>query len=203
MRARSIALPCTGHSTGRTPPPESLAATSTAAQRSHPGLSSRRGNHQPPRGNRQHPQKRRYPPSHELGRVGRQPLREVVVGQGLLGDLAVPHQEAVQGPEVMQEAHQKAEDQGGEAEEEDKDPDRHVHQPQEPEHCQGEESDGDHLQGDEHHHPDAPGEDTAFARLAVSQVGHGDPVEIVKAVAPGMVTEICLVVTVCPKVPLA
>lgn len=70
-----------------------------------PGFSNLHGDHQAPCGNRQHPDKRRYQPSYELGRVRRQPLHEVVIGYGLLGDLMVPHQEAVQGPEVMQEAH--------------------------------------------------------------------------------------------------
>lgn len=103
----------------------------------------------------------------------------------------------------MQEAHQKAEYHGGQAEKADEDPGGHMDQPKELEHRQGEERDRNDLKGDEDQHPDAPTEDAAFSGLAVPQVGHGDPMEIVKAVAQGVVTKVCLVVTVCPKVPLA
>lgn len=115
----------------------------------------------------------------------------------------VPHQEAVQGSEVMQEAQQKAEDHGGETQKAEEDHRGHVEQPQALEHRQGEERDGNDLKGDEDQHPDAPGEDAAFSGLAIPQVGHGDPVEIVKAMAQGVVAKVCLVVTVGPKVPLA
>ena len=132
---------------------------------------------------RQHQHKRQYQPSYELGRILRQPLREVVVRQGLLGNLMVPHQKAVQGPEVIQEAHYEAEYHGGQEEKAEEDEARCREQPQALEHRQGEESDGDELKRDRDQHPDACGEHGAFSGLAVSQVGHREPVEIIEAMA--------------------
>lgn len=114
----------------------------------------------------------------------------------------VPHQEAVQGPEVMQEAHEEAQDHGGQAEKAEEGRGGHMGQPQVLKHRQGEESDRYDLDGDEHQHPDAPGEDAAFSGLAVPEVGHRDPMEIVEAVAQWVVTKVSFVVTVRPKVPL-
>ena len=102
---------------------------------------------------RQHQAGRRYQPLYELGRVRREPLREVVIGHGLLGDVTVPHEEAVQGPEVMQEAQQGAEDQGGQEEEAEEDAGGHLDEPQTHEHGQGQQCDGDDLQGDEDQQP--------------------------------------------------
>lgn len=102
---------------------------------------------------RQHQAGRRYLPLYELGRVRCEPLREVVIGHGLLGDVTVPHEEAVQGPEVMQEAQQAAEDQGGQEEEAEEDAGGHLDEPQPPEHGQGQQRDGDDLQGEEDQQP--------------------------------------------------
>lgn len=123
-----------------------------------------------------------YPPSYELGGISRQPLREVVVRQGLLGDVIVAEEEAVQGPEVMQEAHQGAQDRGSQEEEADEDGTGHVGQPQPLERRQGQQGDRDDLERDEHQQPDAAGEDAALPWLAVSQVGHRQPVEVIEAV---------------------
>lgn len=103
----------------------------------------------------------------------------------------------------MQEAHQKAEYHGSKAEKAEEDPGGHADQPQALDDHQGEKHDGNDLKRDEDQRPNGPGEDAAFSGLAVPQVGHGDPMEIVKAVTQGVVTKIGLVVTVCPKVPLA
>lgn len=144
----------------------------------------------------------RYQPAYEPGGVCGESLREVVVIQGLLADVPVGHEEAVQGPEEMQEAQQGAEDGGRQEEQEPEDEVGHLQQPQPPERPQGDQGDGDDLQGNEDQQPDARGEDTALPGLAVPQVGDRDPVEIIEAVRGGVVTEVGFVVTVGSKVPL-
>lgn len=124
----------------------------------------------------------RYPPSYEVARVLRQPLREVVIRQGLLGDVVVPEEEAVQGPEVVEEAQQGGKDQSGQEDEAEEDGGGHVAEPQPLEHCQGEEGNRDDLKRNEDQQPDARCEDTALPGFAVSQVGHGQPMEIIEAV---------------------
>lgn len=124
----------------------------------------------------------RYPPSYELARILRQPLREVVIRQGLLGDVIVPEEEAVQGPEIVQETQQGGEDQSRQEDEAEEDGGGHVAEPQPLEHGQGEEGNRDDLKRDEDQEPDGGREDGALPGFAVSQVGHGQPVEIIEAV---------------------
>ena len=144
----------------------------------------------------------RDPPSDEAGGVLRQPLRQVVVGQGLLGDVAVVQQQAVERPEVVQEAQQGAQDGGGQQEQAGEDEARHAQQPQPAQRRQGEQGDGDHLQGHEGQQPDGRREHAALPGLAVPQVGHGDAVEVVEAVAGRVVAEVAVVAAVGAQVPL-
>lgn len=67
----------------------------------------------------------------------------------------------------MQEAHQKAQYHGGQAEKAEEDQRGHTDQPQVLEHHHGEESDRYDLKRDEHQQPDTAGEHTAFSGLAV------------------------------------
>lgn len=115
----------------------------------------------------------------------------------------VPYQKAVQGPEVVEEGQQEAEDQGGQEKQAEEDSGGHVEQAQVLEGHQGEQGDGDDLQRGVGQHPDAPDEDGAIPRLAVSHVGPEKPIEITEAVAQGMVTKVCVVVTVVTEVPLS
>lgn len=95
----------------------------------------------------------------------------------------IPHQEAVEGPEKVQEAEQEAQDQGGQEEEAEDEGGGHAEEPQPPEPRQGEQRQREDLQRYEDQQPEGCGEHAAFSRLAIPQVGHRDPVEIVEAVA--------------------
>lgn len=82
----------------------------------------------------------------------------------------------------MKEAQEKGQDQGCQEEKAEKNAQRHTEQPQTIECSEGKEGDPDDLQGDEDQPLEACGEDTALSGLAVSQIGQGDPIEIIEAV---------------------
>ena len=111
-------------------------------------------------------------------------------------------QQAVERPEVVQEAQQGAQDGGGQQEQAGEDEARHAQQPQPAQRRQGEQGDGDHLQGHEGQQPDGRREHAALPGLAVPQVGHGDAVEVVEAVAGRVVAEVAVVAAVGAQVPL-
>lgn len=102
----------------------------------------------------------------------------------------------------MQEAEQDAEDGGGQEQQADEDQARHLQQPQALERRERDKGHGRDLQRHEHQQPDGRGEDAARPGLAISQVAEREPVEVIEAVAHGVVAEIAVVLTMQPKVPL-
>lgn len=69
--------------------------------------------------------------------------------------------------------------------------------------CQRDQGDCSDLDWDDKGFLNSFEEYTALARLAVSKVGHGKPIKVIKSMIEGVVTEVITAFTVHSKMPLS